>query len=146
MPGKKIININDCKDFRKFNEIGLKYTVESIVFLADHNRTMNDAIDFYGRADNIIYLIGAGLKEKTVENAMKVINDLMENGLCLEVIYCLAVMKARDNGFFINEQGLQTLDSITQSKDLLDNKTTVEVIMRVMAQYQKSMNIQENLT
>ena len=143
---KKVTNINESLDFKKFSDLGIKYDVESIVFLADHNRTMNDAIDYYGKADNIIYLVGAGLKEKTIENAKKVITEMMEYGICLEVIYCLCVVRARENGFFINERGLDTLDAMTQSKNLMDNKTVMDVMVRVMSQYQKSMNIQEKMT
>lgn len=142
---KKVLNINDSLDYKKFSELGIKYNVESIVFLADHNRTMNDAIDYYGKADNIIYLVGAGIKNKTVEDAKKVIVDLMNNGLCLEVIYCLCIIKAREDGFFINERGLDTLDAVSQSKSLMDNKTVMDVIVRVMTQYQKSMDVQEKM-
>lgn len=143
---KKVITMENSIDIRKFEELGIKYTVESIIFLADHNRTMNEAIDFYGKADNIIYLVGAGLAEKTRENALKTIQNLMDCGLCLEVIYCLCVIQARKNGFFINERGLETLETITTSQSLMDNEVVVRVLARVMAQYQKSLETQESMT
>lgn len=143
---KTELRIEDTLDFQRFNELGIKYTVDSIVFAADHNRTMNDLIDFYGRADNVIYLVGAGLKDKTLDNAKKVIMELMDSGLCLEVIYCLCVVRARECGFFINERGLETLDAMSQSKNLMDNKTVMDVIVRVMAQYQKSVDVQNQMT
>lgn len=146
MANKKVIPMSECIDIKKFNELGIKYTVESIVFLADHNRTMNDAIDFYGKADNIVYLIGAGLKEKTRENALNTLQTLMNTGLCLEVIYCLCVIRARENGFFINERGLETLESITTSQNLMDNEAVVKVMARVMTQYQKSLEVQEKMS
>lgn len=143
---KTDLRIEDTIDFQRFNELGIKYTVDSIVFAADHNRTMNDLIDFYGRADNIIYLVGAGLKDKTIESAKSAIMSLMDSGLCLEVIYCLCVVRARECGFFINERGLETLDAMSQSKNLMDNKTVMDVIVRVMAQYQKSVDVQNQMT
>lgn len=142
---KKVVSMEDSIDIKNFNDIGFKYTVESIVFLADYNRTMNDAIDFYGKADNIIYLVGAGLKDKTREKALETIQTLMDKGLCLEVIYCLCVMRARENGFFINERGLETLDTITTSQNLMDNEVVLRVITRVMGSYQKSLEVEEKI-
>lgn len=142
---KKVLDITESPDYKRFSDLGLKYDIESIVFLANHNRTMNDAIDFYGKADNIIYLVGAGLPEKTIDNAKKAIMYMMNNGVCLEVLYCLCVVVARENGFFINERGLDTLDAMSQSKNLMDNKTVMDVMVKIMSQYQKSMNVQENM-
>lgn len=101
----KEIRINEALNC--FENLGLKYTVESISFLININKSVPELSKY--SEGNCLYLVTAGLKEKTLEEGKKALTLLMAKGLDLPTIHALCKERAMDQGFSLGEMGMEIL-------------------------------------
>lgn len=125
------------KAINTFENLQLKYTVDSLDFFINNNVSVSELRVYSDK--NMLLLLAGGLKEKTFENAKKVLTQLLEVGLDLETIHALCKEKCYEQGFSLGEVGMQILTKMSEDK----NKQTIaaEPFLQNLATMVESMNL-----
>lgn len=105
------IRINEALNC--FNTLGLKYTVDSIDFLINIDKSVPE-LNKYSEG-NCLYLLTAGLPKKTLEEGKKALTSLLNKGLDLQTIHALCKERAMDQGFSLGEMGMEILAKMSET-------------------------------
>ena len=98
-----------------FNNLGIKYTVDSIDFLMGIEKSLSE-LRIYTEA-NCLLLISAGLPDKTINKGKEALVLLMDKGLDLQTIHTLCLEKAQEQGFMLGEMGMKILNEMSENPD-----------------------------
>lgn len=122
-----------------FNSLGIRYTMKTMRYCAEHNIDLNGITAYSPK--NLLDLIMLGTPNISPEEADTIIDKWYEKGLSFPMLHTLAVKEARDSGFFITEA-----DTKIMSEMDTENIDVLKTILPTITQELNSLNAyQENM-
>ena len=122
----KVESLEELKS--EFGKLGIEYTVESMKFLIKNKKSMAEVT----RPDNpecTLFLIAAGTKEKTVDKAFEVIEEMRKKGVCLELLRKLCLKQAQDDDFFMGSLGAKMNSELMKESNQVTDEEALKEIM-----------------
>lgn len=123
------------KAIEVFNGFGLKYNLDSVIYMADHGKTPNEL-----RADNniknLILLVQSGIADHDLDKTKEIIDKWLDNELGLTLLHTLIIDKMEKRHFFTDSLELELLTQLLEKGNQkgLIYKGIVEDLVSVQGQ------------
>lgn len=141
---EEIINVTFEEVRESFNRYGLEYNVKSLQFLIKNKKSLAE-VARTGDPEATVYLLASGTKTKTLDEAFDIIEAMRLEQVPLEIVHMLCVSQGRDDGFFMNQRGLEVLEGMSKDKDLMSNQEVMQTILGVMGEYSTNLSVLDSL-
>lgn len=116
-----------------FNSLGIRYTMKTFRYCAENEIDISNLKTYTMK--NLLDLVMYGTPDISPDQAYEIIEKGTEQGLSYPMLHTLAVKKAYDDGFFMNEADMKLMSEMdTQNLDVL------KVILPTITQELNSMS------
>lgn len=128
-------NMTIDKAIELFNGFGLKYNLDSVIYMADHGKTPNE-LRANNNIKNLILLVQAGIDDHDLNKTKDIIDKWLDNELGLTLLHTLIIDKMEKRHFFTDSLELDLLTQLLEkgNQKSLIYKGIVEDLVSVQGQ------------
>lgn len=128
-------NMTIDKAIEVFNGFGLKYNLDSVIYMADHGKTPNE-LRANNNIKNLILLVQAGIDDHDLNKTKDIIDKWLDNELGLTLLHTLIIDKMEKRHFFTDSLELDLLTQLLEkgNQKSLIYKGIVEDLVSVQGQ------------
>lgn len=110
-----------------FNKHGFNFTVESMRYLLDHHKSFAEVANI-NNEESCVELVRAASKDQSLDNALKVLYDFMQHGICIQLVHYMLKELAKEQSFFMNQHHLQILEEVSTTSDHIGQQDILKIL------------------